>query len=332
MPAVYLGTLDRTDPLYEVLASCARRGPRPPVFHVDRLSPHHLVFRYSEEATGEAMVGKFFRVNEPDEEKRARLLGEYRNLLHLRALGFIASPFTVVRPLCREERIGLAVAEEFVAGKDLDHFLRKAVGPGDSTRLRRVLTRLAAFLEALHDRTVQPDPAPLDVPAAYFQRIARTLTRQGVLDADGAAAALRLRDRWLSSPSMTAYAVTVHGDATPTNFLFPEDGSVVAIDLERMTRADRVYDIGMVCGELKHAFLWRTGNPFASEPYIRHFLDRYARFSAAPERVFREVTRRLPFYMGLTELRIARNGWLDADYRRRLAREALACLTWGLRQ
>ena len=45
----------------------------------------------------------------------------------------------------------------------------------------------------------------------------------------------------------------------------------------------------------------------------------------------RAVTRRLPFFMALTELRIARNEWLSWQHRRRLAREARACLDWGLR-
>src|SRR5579875_2730365 len=107
--AIYLGTLDRADPLYDVLASCSERGAGWPVYHVDRLSTHHLVFRYSEEATGQAVVGKFFHLQEPDEQKRARISGEYGNLLHLRTLGFASFPFAVVRPLCREERIGLAV-------------------------------------------------------------------------------------------------------------------------------------------------------------------------------------------------------------------------------
>lgn len=330
MTAIYLGTLDRADPLYDVLASCSERGAGWPVYHVDRLSTHHLVFRYSEEATGQAVVGKFFHLQEPDEQKRARISGEYGNLLHLRTLGFASFPFAVVRPLCREERIGLAVAEEFVAGRDLDHFLRKALEDGGRS-LRRALTRLAAFLRALHDRTARADEAPLQEPVTYVHRIVRKLAHQGVLASEDARAVLRLRDRWLGLPRMAVPAVTVHGDATPTNFLFPRDGSVVAIDLERMRRADRVYDVGMVCGELKHAFLWRTGNPYASEPFIRHFLKRYAEGSPDPERVFGEITRRLPFYMALTELRIARNGWLDGAYRRRLVHEALACLTWGLR-
>jgi len=36
---------------------------------------------------------------------------------------------------------------------------------------------------------------------------------------------------------------------------------------------------------------------------------------------FKSITRRTPFHMGITLLRIARNSWIDGDYRWRLVRE-----------
>lgn len=337
MPASYVGVLDQDDPLYEVLALRVYPEIRRPVFHVERLSRHRLVYRYQEVETKRAVVGKFFDTQDQDEVKITRIKSEYRKLIRLRYLGFNTHPYYVANPLCREERIGLALAEEFVGGKDLDHYLLRAAWYGASAPLHGTLGRLADFLHRLHSRsaaTLNGDgtaAARLDEAAAYFARIVATLQRQGLLDPAHAAAYLRVRDRWLTRAHMRAPAATVHGDPTPTNFLFPSKEDVVAIDLERMKEADRVYDIGMVCGELKHAFLWRTGRLDASEPFIRGFLWRYAIHSAAPRAAFWEITRRVPFYMGLTELRIARNLWLDWEYRRRLVREAYACLTWGLR-
>jgi aminoglycoside phosphotransferase (APT) family kinase protein len=46
-----------------------------------------------------------------------------------------------------------------------------------------------------------------------------------------------------------------HGDATPANFLFGPGMDVAAIDLERMKRGDRMFDVGRVAGELLHAFM-----------------------------------------------------------------------------
>ena len=323
-----VGTLHRRDPLYQVLAARIYPYTRNPVFHVRRLSTRHLVYRYAEQTTGSAVVGKFYRLTELDQGKVARIKGEYRNLVRLRSLGFATHPYSVVKPLCCDERIGLAVAEDFVKGRDLDYYMRRATWEGNREELKRSLSALAAFLCALHDRTVGARLARPDETSAYFRRIVSTLERQTVLDTDQVRACLTLGEKWLALPSMAAQEVTVHGDATPTNFIFRNNG-VVAIDLERMKRSDRALDVGMVCGELKHAFLWRTGNPWTSEPFIKHFLKRYARHFPSPHEAFQEITRRVPFYMALTELRIARNGWLAWDYRKRLAWEARECLRWG---
>lgn len=330
MYARYLGTLPWHDPLQEVLRSRIFAGVHDPVFHVEAISDRHRVYRYHEERSRLSVVGKFVGLDEPDARKRSRILGEYGNLVTLRELGFANRPHRVVRPLGREESIGLAVVEENVRGRDLDHFLRRAAG-GDAEPLRHVLRGLAAFLASLHRSTATGRDADVGYIAWYAGRLIEKLRRQQLLDAGAAAAIWRQRDRWLGRSRMRAGESIVHGDATPTNFLFSEGGEVVAIDLERMRHADPAWDLGMVCGELKHAFLWRAGDAWAAEPFIRVFLERYA--AAFPDRdgTFRAVTRRLPFYMALTELRIARNEWLGWQQRRRLVDEARACLRWGLR-
>lgn len=330
MYARYLGTLPWHDPLQEVLRSRVFTGVQDPIFHVEAISGCHQVYRYHEERSHLSVVGKFVRLDEPDADKRARILGEYGNLVALREMGFANRPHRVVRPLGREESIGLAVVEENVRGPDLDHFLLRAAG-GDREPLRRALRGLAAFLASLHRSTATGQHADLGHESWYTDRLIEKLRRQTLLDARAAQEIRRRRDRWLGRSRMRAGEAIVHGDATPTNFIFCEGGDVVAIDLERMKRADPAWDLGMVCGEIKHAFLWRTGNGCAAEPFIRCFLDRYAAAFPDPGKTFRAVTCRLPFFMALTELRIARNDWLSWQYRRRLVREARACLTWGLR-
>ena len=330
MYARYLGTLPWHDPLQEVLRSRIFAGVHDPVFHVEAISDCHQVYRYHEERSRLSVVGKFVRPDEPDAAKRTRILGEYGNLVSLREMGFANRPHRVVRPLGQEVSIGLAVVEEDVRGRDLDHFLLLASG-GDGEPLRHALRGLAAFLASLHSSSATGQQADLGHLAWYTDRLIDKLRRQTVLDADAARETWRLRDRWLGRSRMRAGEAIVHGDATPTNFLFGEGGDVVAIDLERMKRADPAWDLGMVCGELKHAFLWRTGGGAAAEPFIRTFLERYAAAFPDPGETFRAVTRRLPFFMALTELRIARNAWLGWQHRQLLVREARACLDWGLR-
>lgn len=67
------------------------------------------------------------------------------------------------------------------------------------------------------------------------------------------------------------------------------------------------------------------GDKFAAEPFIGHFLWEYATHFPDRESAFYSITRRVPFYMGVTLLRIARNFWIDRDYRRRLINEARKC-------
>ena len=80
----------------------------------------------------------------------------------------------ILPSLCREDRIGLAVAEEYVPGVDLDHFLRRACLQGDHDGLRWALRRLASFLASLHGRSLGERRADLSPVERYFHD-ARTI-------------------------------------------------------------------------------------------------------------------------------------------------------------
>jgi aminoglycoside phosphotransferase (APT) family kinase protein len=107
-----------------------------------------------------------------------------------------------------------------------------------------------------------------------------------------------LLDRWREKPRMWEDTqLLVHGDATPSNLLF--DPGLIAIDLEGMKPADRVFDLGRIAGELQHYFLQATGNKHAAEPFIGHFLWEYACHFPDRQRAFNSITGRLPFQMAL---------------------------------
>ena len=331
MSRAYLGTLDRADPLYEILLIQIASEVRDPVFHVSRLS-HRNVFKYTEESSLVSVVGKFFRLDDTKPDRVYRIKCEYDNLNKARQYGLDKFPNYVVKPISKEERIGLALIEEFISGQDLDYYLRRSIHEKKNETLNSVLSALASFFHVLHTRTKSNGSVCLDSVSAYFQKIIRKLTRQNVISESDVEPYLKLMDRWLNGPLLQdGKGSIIHGDATPTNFIFADKSNVVAIDLERMRYADAVFDIGMVCGEMKHAFLWRTGSLESSEPYIRHFLKSYAKRFKDSKTVFRVITRKNPFYMALTELRIARNGYLDWQYKKMLAHEALECLRWGLK-
>ena len=132
-----------------------------------------------------------------------------------------------------------------------------------------------------------------------------------------------MKERWREKAFMWEdNRVLVHGDVTPTNILFGDGPWVIVIDLERMKPADRVFDLGRVAAEIKHFFMQYTGDKWRAEPFIGHFLWEYACHFPDRDSAFRSITRRVPFHMGMTLLRIARNSWITNAYRRRLLDEA----------
>lgn len=331
MDMSYAGKLNCSDPLYDILFTRVCPEVKNPVFHVNIISALK-VYKYTEEKSSTAVIGKFFRMDDPKPGRALKIRGEYENLRKIRSYGFDRSPNYVVRPISRDERIGLALVEEFINGVSLDHFLKKAIYGKNVPALKDALSRLASFLHLLHSRTQRRRGIVLDPICAYYRKVLEKLLRKNIISDDGRKYYIKLIDKWAGKGFLhRARQTLVHGDATPTNFIFTGRGDVVAIDLERMKEADPAFDVGMICGELKHAFLWRCGDPYLAEPFIRHFLEGYASFLPSPGLSFRELARRNPFYMALAELRIARNGYLGRDYRKKIAHEAMKCLKWGLR-
>jgi aminoglycoside phosphotransferase (APT) family kinase protein len=110
--------------------------------------------------------------------------------------------------------------------------------------------------------------------------------------------------------------VWLHGDANPANFLFGHGMDVAAIDLERMKRGDRMFDVGRVAGELLHAFMSSVGGRHRAKPFIRHFLREYSRHFPDPQQTYESITERASYYMALNLLRIARNDYIAEGLRR----------------
>jgi hypothetical protein len=108
MSTLYLGKLEYADPLYEILSSKVCPDVKDPIFHVNSMS-HRSVYKYTEEKTSIATIGKFFKLNDPKPDRSLRIKGEYDNLQKIRGYGFDTFPHYVVRPISRENRIGLAL-------------------------------------------------------------------------------------------------------------------------------------------------------------------------------------------------------------------------------
>ena len=325
--------LDKQDPLYWHLAlvTMPRAGfeVKHPDFEVRRLGASQEVYVYKEQESEGLFVCKFFgsRWYLSEKERRDGLNYEFKNLNALRNMGFCTFPHHVVRPLSKDEKINCLLVEDFVRGHDLDYYIAKAAYEGQYEALRGKLTELAKFLAKLHSQAADKVRVNFANVLNHFQHLLDSLAHRGLIDARGFEKFMSRCNAWKGNSRMWEdVSVLVHGDATPTNFIFHPDDGVTAIDLERMHPFDRAYDIGMLAAELKHHFAWRVLKADASEPYISHFIRAYCENFSNRDAVFEALTHRNRFYMALGELRIARNDWLPWEHRKWLVEEARRCL------
>lgn len=338
MTVRHLGELAHDDPLYRFLTvNLGDRIPRlpdAPTFDVWALDDAGTVFRYRERKTAIDLVGKFYghkwlygrQSGMP--RLRARLMRqEFQHLAAVRALGFDGPPHWVVRPIATSEAIDCLVLMEYAAGRDLHSFIYEAAVGGRHDDLYDQLRRISAFLADLHMRSGQASQVDQDLPLAYLSRMCRELTKWDIISGEQRRRLRQLRDAWASRRALDGVgAVLIHGDATPTNFVFCGGDGLAVIDLERLSPSDGAADLGRLAAELKHLFWWYSGDLWASEGFIRALYADYRclRGTAAGEPA--ELTDRGRYYMGCDLLRISRNIWLDLDYRRTLIEEAIACL------
>ncbi len=329
----YVGHLATDDPFYGYLQSLVpQQGAYADNarYRVFRFSDSRDVYLYQEKHTGLRWIGKFFKSDRPGEAKR-RGETEFNNLDYLRNIGFSSAPHYVVRPFGFNPFIDNVLVVEFIPEQSLSSIIDNAIHGGNRGRLFRKLSALAHFLAELHNRTAGEYTVDFDDPYHYTASLVQSLIANNGIDRGLLEGFQPLREAWRQRGYMWEdRRVIVHGDTTPANFLFGRANYVIAIDLERMHWADRVFDLGRLCGELKHFFLRATEDPQAAEPFIGHFLWEYARYFPDRESAFYSITRRIPFYMGITLLRIARNTWIDTPYRFRLIREAKQILAGGL--
>lgn len=325
----YLGHLPADDPLHHYLrytiqpqiSGNAHSG----AFRVFQLAGSNDVYLYEDEHGGDRFVGKFFFSDRKRDPARAarRMEREFHNLGLLRSHGLTGPPHQVVRPLGYNQWLNCVLVVEYGQGELLSTVIQAALRSGAAERLYRKLTALAYFLATLHNRSAMDVTVDFAQDCVYLDRLADTLRGAHAIGHDEAMELHWLRDQWRCQGRMWEdRQVLVHGDATPENFRFGSGLDVVAFDLERSKRADRVFDVGRIAGELKHSFLQATGDRQAAEPFIGHFLWEYSCHFPDRMQAFRSITGRVAFHIGLTLLRIARNSWVDQGHRRQLIDEA----------
>ena len=325
----YVGRLPQDDRLHGFLSHIIsdRLGvrERQPCYRVFRLSGSNEVYAYEEKASRARMICKFYGPHAGWDKDRAAstAVHEYESLKTLRGYDFVGSPHHVIRPLGVDREINCVLAVEYYTGEQFSHAIARSLYHHDDAHLFWRLKALGYFLATMHNRTANGFPVNFDADLQYLDAVGERLRRDhriGQWDVDELS---WLRDLWRERPRMWEdQQVWLHGDATPANFLFGNGLDVGAIDLERMKRGDRMFDVGRVAGELQHAFMSATGDRHRAEPFIGHFLWEYSCHFPDRQRAFKSITSRLPFYMAINLLRIARNGYISHGYGSRLVAQA----------
>ena len=325
MKGSYVGYVAGHDPLHDFLSGIIRdrlgvRETRP-AYRVFRLSGSNEVYAYQEKRTRTKIICKFYGTRFAGDRDKAASMArqEYEGLETLRRYNLIGSPHHVIRPLGVDRDINGVLAVEYYSGEEFSHAIRRATEQRDDAHLYWRLTALAYFLATQHERTANGESVDFEPDCRYLDTVVRRLRkadRIGQWDVDEFSF---LRDCWRDRPRMWQdQQVWLHGDATPANFLFGDGMDVAAIDLERMKRGDRMFDVGRVAGELQHAFMAVTGDRHRAEPFITHFFHEYGRHFPDGPGMFESITERAPFYMAVNLLRIARNGYIGPEYAERL--------------
>jgi len=329
MNGKYVGYVAGEDPLHGFLSMIMRDhlGVCEPhlAFRVYRLSGSNEVYGYQEKSSSVKVICKFYGTRfRTDLDKAAWMARqEYDCLETLRRYDLVGSPHHVIRPLGLSRDINGVLAVEHYSGEEFSHAIAHATQHRGDAHLYWRLKALAYFLATQHIRTANGATVDFDPDCRYFDTVVgrlRKARRIGPRDADELSGQ---RDRWRDRPQMWQdRQVWLHGDATPANFLFGHGIDVAAIDLERMKRGDRMFDLGRGAGELQHAFMRDCRDRHRAEPFIRHFLWEYSCHFPDREQTFESVSGRAPYYMALNLLRIARNDYIGQDYATRLVTQA----------
>jgi tRNA A-37 threonylcarbamoyl transferase component Bud32 len=120
--------------------------------------------------------------------------------------------------------------------------------------------------------------------------------------------------------------VPMHGDTTTSNFVFPKQGDVVAIDWERAGYSDPAFDLGRLAAEIAHSIDHIGGDMAEAAAFIEYLVEMYCS-SLRSDTDSEALLERAKFYQASSSLRIARNGWVPREDRLRLVGQAFALLT-----
>lgn len=316
-------TVAHDDPLLTYIVSHYWDHPDPPQgWQVARMSGAAHIFR--ETSTKWAVVAKFYAAKTGQDAARYAQR-EYDVTLQARGAGLAAGRARALRPMGTWRGVLLL---EYVDGLTLEDIIAvRRHRPGE---LLPALASAAQLLATLHTNATQADTPPDFAPDAnYARKLVEQLARWGVLEGNATICngLYCLIERWENIPLMNAYTpCVIHGDATTTNFVYPWNDGVVAIDWERTKITDPAADVGRLAAEMVHSTHKHGGSVAEALPLVEHILDAYCQAGGCTSEQRAAFAERVRFFRASSTLRIARNGWIPRIERTLMIAEALALL------
>jgi hypothetical protein len=131
---------------------------------------------------------------------------------------------------------------------------------------RRKLTLLAHFFFQLHSCITGANHVNFGDDANYFQSIIESLARGRLLDTKTVSEFNHLCDHWEQTDEMwSAKRVLVHGDTTPTNFIFHPDALVISSDYGFRKPDPRMLHIALAMLNVQPAEAAYIGSSFETD-------------------------------------------------------------------
>lgn len=313
------------DPVIVFLISNYQEYFDPPgSWEVARLSS--AAYLYREAASGWTVVAKFYAPKKEDQAEKFA----WREL-NLIEQGRESNPMSdKVRPVLPYGVKHGVLFLEYVDGLTLEDSI--AIRRSQPGKLIPNLKVIAKFLAKLHEGTANTESEPdFDKRVMYFQKLIDNLVRYGVLKDDPVVAEglASLVERWTDDPRMMNFTpVLIHGDATTTNFVFPWEGGMVAIDWERAKFADPASDLGRLMAEVAHSVKQHGGSAIEAQHFVFSLAQAYCQ-ALSGKWDKNALLDRARFYQALSIARIARNGWVSRLDRTALVAQAMALLSSG---
>lgn len=314
--------LSDTDPVIEYVSSNLFKEPTPAHgWSIARFSK--AVYLLREQSSQWTVIAKYYAPKTGLKADR-HANRELEKIRQVQSIGLEHGKMHAITPLSSWRGV---LFMDYVKGPTLaDVIAMRRSQPG---LLTSCLKRSAEFLALLHSRGLQEGDIPkLDSTAKDALDYVQGLAKYGVLQGENTIVdSLRfLIGEWIADPLLKSYNPCLnHGDATTTNFIFPNEGGVVGIDWERLEIADPAADLGRLAAEVMHSLLEQGGDSSEVDQSIEQLTRSY--INAYPSGVNTDrISERMHFYQATSTLRIARNGWIPRLKRFKLVTYAMALL------